>query len=51
LRSANHSLASALVCDARSFRALALKRSIPHTRRLRRRPLPAGERYIRGTAE
>jgi hypothetical protein len=44
-RSANHSFASALVCDARKRLALCLNRSIPLTRRLRRRPLPAGERY------
>jgi hypothetical protein len=51
LRSASHSLASALVCDARSLCARCLKRSIPLTRHLRRRPLLAGERYIRGAAE
>jgi len=45
LRSACQSFASALVCDKRSFRALALNLSIPLTRLLRSRPLPAGERY------
>jgi hypothetical protein len=45
LRSACQSLASALVCDKRSFRARALNLSIPLTRLLRSRPLPAGERY------
>lgn len=46
------SSASALGCDARSFRALGLKCSSPLTRPLRGRPLPAGEKYIaagRGT--
>jgi len=50
LRSAYHSFASALVCEARSCRALCLNRSIPLTRRLRRRPLPNGERYDSGNA-
>ena len=45
LRSACQSLASALVCDARRFLALALNLSIPLTRLLRSRPLPVGERY------
>ena len=45
LRSACQSFASALVCDARRFRALALNLSIPLTRLLRSRPLPGGERY------
>jgi hypothetical protein len=44
-RSAYQSRASALVCDARSLLALCLNRSIPLTRRLRRRLLPNGERY------
>jgi hypothetical protein len=43
-RSACQSLASALVCDERRFRALALNLSIPLTRLLRSRPLPGGER-------
>ena len=46
LRSACHSFASALVCDARRALALALNLSIPLTRLLRSRPLPGGERYI-----
>jgi len=45
LRSACQSFASALVCDALRFRALALNLSIPLTRLLRSRPLPVGERY------
>ena len=45
LRSACQSFASALVCDALRFRALALNLSIPLTRQLRSRPLPDGERY------
>jgi hypothetical protein len=45
LRSACQSFASALVCDARRLRALALNLSIPLTRLLRSRPLPDGERY------
>jgi hypothetical protein len=45
LRSACQSFASALVCDARRLRALALNLSIPLTRLLRSRPLPNGERY------
>ena len=45
LRSACQSFASALVCDERRFRALALNLSIPLTRLLRSRPLPGGERY------
>ena len=44
LRSACQSFASALVCDERRFRALALNLSIPLTRLLRSRPLPTGER-------
>ena len=44
LRSACHSFASALVCDARRALALALNLSIPLTRLLRSRPLPDGER-------
>ena len=47
-RNACQSLASALVWKARSLRALCLKRSIPLTRPLRGRPLPAGERYSCG---
>ena len=47
LRNAYQRRDSALVCEARSCRALLLKRSIPLTRRLRRRPLPVGERYTR----
>lgn len=43
-RSACHRRASALVCLARSLRALCLNRSIPLTRPLRGRPLPDGER-------
>ena len=50
LRSACQSLASALVCDARRFRALALNLSIPLTRLLRSRPLPNGERCSTATA-
>jgi hypothetical protein len=50
LRNACQSLASALVCDARRFRALALNLSIPLTRLLRSRPLPDGERYSTATA-
>ena len=50
LRNACQSLASALVCDARSFRALALNLSIPLTRLLRSRPLPGGERYSTANA-
>ena len=50
LRKACHSLASALVCDARRFRALVLNLSIPLTRLLRSRPLPNGERYSTATA-
>jgi hypothetical protein len=46
-RNACQSLPSALVCAARSFRDLCLKRSIPLTRLLRSRPLPDGERYSR----
>ena len=38
----SNSLASALVCDERSFRAVALNFSIPLTRLLRSRPLPPG---------
>jgi hypothetical protein len=45
LRSACQSFASALVCDERRLRALALNFSIPLTRLLRSRPLPDGERY------
>jgi len=45
LRSACQSFASALVCAARRALALALNLSIPLTRLLRSRPLPAGERY------
>jgi hypothetical protein len=45
LRSACQSFASALVCAERRLRALALNLSIPLTRLLRSRPLPAGERY------
>ena len=44
LRSACQSLASALVCDARRLRALALNLSLPLTRLLRSRPFPDGER-------
>lgn len=44
-RNACHSLPSALVCEARRLRALALNFSIPLTRPLRGRPLPGGERY------
>ena len=47
LRNAYQRRDSALVCEARSCRAFFLKRSIPLTRRLRRRPLPVGERYTR----
>ena len=43
-------LASALVCDERRFRALALNLSIPLTRLLRSRPLPGGERYSTAVA-
>jgi hypothetical protein len=51
LRSACQSFASALVCDRRSFRVLALNLSIPLTRLLRSRPLPDGERHTTaGTA-
>jgi len=50
LRSACQSVASALVCEARSFRALALNLSIPLTRLLRSRPLPVGERYSTANA-
>ena len=50
LRSACQSFASALVCDERSFRALALNLSIPLTRLLRSRPLPNGERYSTANA-
>ena len=46
-RNACHNRVSALVCDARSLRALFLKRCIPLTRLLRSRPLPQGERYSR----
>ena len=45
LRSAYHNFASALVCETRKARALALNLSIPLTRLLRSRPLPIGERY------
>ena len=46
LRKACQSRASALVCEARSVRALALNLSIPLTRIAAAiRPLPAGERY------
>ena len=48
LRSACQSFASALVCDKRRFRALALNLSIPLTRLLRSRPLPNGERCSTG---
>jgi hypothetical protein len=47
LRNAYQRCDSALVCEARSCRAFFLNRSIPLTRRLRRRPLPVGERYTR----
>jgi hypothetical protein len=47
LRKAYQRRDSALVCEARSCRAFFLNRSIPLTRRLRRRPLPVGERYTR----
>jgi hypothetical protein len=50
LRDACQSFASALVCDARRLRALALNRSIPLTRLLRSRPLPGGERYSTANA-
>ncbi len=50
LRSACQSFASALVCGARRFRALALNLSIPLTRLLRSRPLPGGERYSTANA-
>ncbi len=50
LRSACQSFASALVCDALRFRALALNLSIPLTRLLRSRPLPVGERYSTANA-
>jgi hypothetical protein len=50
LRRACHSFASALVCDKRSCRALALNFSIPLTRLLRSRPLPVGERYSTASA-
>jgi hypothetical protein len=50
LRSACQSLASALVCDERRFRALALNLSIPLIRLLRSRPLPGGERYSTAVA-
>jgi hypothetical protein len=50
LRSACQSFASALVCDERRLRALALNLSIPLTRLLRSRPLPNGERYSTATA-
>ena len=50
LRSACQSFASALVCEARRFRALALNLSIPLTRLLRSRPLPVGERYSTANA-
>jgi hypothetical protein len=50
LRSACHSFASALVCDARRALALALNLSIPLTRLLRSRPLPGGERYSTANA-
>lgn len=50
LRSACHSFASALVCDARRVLALALNLSIPLTRLLRSRPLPGGERYSTANA-
>jgi hypothetical protein len=49
-RNACQSFASALVCDKRSFRALALNLSIPLTRLLRSRPLPDGERYSTANA-
>jgi hypothetical protein len=48
LRKACQSFASALVCDARRARALALNFSIPLTRIASGdaiRPLPTGERY------
>jgi hypothetical protein len=47
-RNACQSRPSALVCAARSFRDLRLKRSIPLTRLLRSRPLPSGERCNTG---
>jgi hypothetical protein len=50
LRSACQSFASALVCDARRVRALALNLSIPLTRLPRSRPLPDGERYSTANA-
>jgi hypothetical protein len=50
LRSACQSFASALVCDKRSCRALALNLSIPLTRLLRSRPLAVGERYSTANA-
>jgi len=49
-RNRYQSFASALVCDARSARALFMNRSIPLTRTLRVRPLPGGERYSTTTA-
>ena len=51
LRSACQSFASALVCDKRRLRALALNLSIPLTRLLRSRPLPGGERYSTANAK
>jgi hypothetical protein len=50
-RSACQSRSSALVDEARSFRARRLNCSIPLTRPLRGRPLPTGERCsrVRGT--
>jgi len=50
LRNACESFASALVCDERRLRALALNLSIPLTRLLRSRPLPNGERYSTANA-
>jgi len=50
LRSACQSFDSALVCDKRSFFALALNLSIPLTRLLRSRPFPNGERYSTANA-
>jgi hypothetical protein len=47
LRSACHSRSSAVVDDARNFRARCLNCSIPLTRPLRGRPLPTGERCSR----
>jgi len=49
-RNRYQSLASALVCDARSARALFMNLSIPLTRPLRGRPLPGGERYSTAVA-